>query len=105
YSMQGTSKLNIGTYLAIGALKHNVPRNDTSATSNCYGYLGVNNGLTYVMPNAGFFDGKLDDVKIYNRQLSSSEILSLSSAVSPANIISVSKPGTGSGVVGGPNGL
>ncbi len=105
--MTGISKFSLGGYLAIGAMKHNVARNDASATGNCInqyhdpdgdGDAGNNNG-SYVFPNAGFFTGSMDNIRIYNRALSAAEVAALAQGVSVQSqyVLGVSKTGAGTG--------
>jgi hypothetical protein len=100
--MVGFSAFALSDYLAIGALKHNYPRNTND--TNCWNQYGFPSNQKYVYPNAGFLNGRLDDVRIYNRPLDATEIASLASgATTPSNqyILSISKSGTGSGAVSG----
>jgi hypothetical protein len=102
-SMSGFSSLDLSTYLAIGALMHGDTRN-ASDGGNCVNqYLPKNqtNQGSYVFPNAGFFQGKLDDIRIYDRALSASEVAALAGNSVSANIVSVAKSGTGNGTVTG----
>lgn len=85
-------------YMTLGAMKHNEPRNypDTNCW-NQYGYVKQN----YVYPNAGWMTGRIDEVRIYNRDLAQSEISSLASLVSNAgqSVLSVTIQGDGDGDV------
>ena len=103
-SMSDISSLELSSYLAIGALMHGDPRN-TLDGGNCVNQYGGTPGLSYVFPNAGFFLGKLDDVRIYSRALSVSEVAGLASiATAPSTqfILATQKSGTGTGsIVGG----
>jgi hypothetical protein len=100
--MTGISALAITDYLAIGAMKHNEPRN--TQDFNCgtqYQWAGMPIG-PYVYPNAGFFTGKLDEVRIYNRPLAESEIATLASkTTSPSTlkVLRVSRSGSGYGAI------
>ncbi len=106
--MTGISKFALGHYLAIGAMKHNVARN-TDANGNCInlyhdpdgdGDAGTNNG-SYVFPNAGFFTGSMDNIRMYNRALSASEVSALAQGVSVQSqyVLGVSKTGAGTGSI------
>lgn len=100
--MVGISSLDLSNYLAIGALMHGDFRNVDDG-GNCIRQYGAAAG-NYVFPNAGFFTGKMDDIRIYNRALSTLEVASLASAatVPPTQrMLSVIKSGAGYGAVGG----
>lgn len=86
-------------YMTLGAMKHNEPRNYPD--SNCwtqYGWPKQN----YVYPNAGWMTGRIDEVRIYNRDLAQNEISSLASLVSNSgqSTLVVTKKGDGDGDVG-----
>lgn len=107
--MTGITKLALSHYLAIGAQKHNRDRN--AVDNNCstdYGDPEGTGANSYVYPNTGFFTGKMDDIRIYNRALSAGEISSLVAGVSLPNqyVLGVSKTGGGTGsVISSPVGI
>ncbi|MDO8649926.1 MAG: hypothetical protein Q7K33_01280, partial [Candidatus Berkelbacteria bacterium] len=103
-SQTGMSTLNLGQYLAIGALKHNTGRN--ALTNNCINYYQTSiahynypANQQYVMPNAGFLEGKLADIRVYNRALTATEIQSFfqpSLDTAPPTITTFTIPATAS---------
>lgn len=102
YPMSSISSFDMSYYLGIGALIHNSPRN-TSDGGNCTNQYGAPAG-SYVFPNAGFFSGAMDDIRIYNRPLSSGEIVLLASQTDTVRneyILRVDRNGTGTGSVTG----
>lgn len=96
------SKFSIGNYLALSALMHGSNRNISDA-GNCISQYGGTPGQDYTFPNAGFMQGKIDDVRIYSRALSGSEIASLASPSQLSNtyLVRVTHAGTGTGSVMG----
>ena len=100
--MKRTSKFTIGNYLALSALMHGSNRNISDA-GNCIEQYGGTAGQDYVFPNAGFMEGKIDDVRIYDRKLSDAEIrdLAVPSHVSGVYVVRVQKTGTGGGYISG----
>jgi hypothetical protein len=82
-SQSGISKFSISNYLAIGALKHNSDGRN-AFTNNCrtyypeaVAYHGYSASQEFVMPNAGFLNGRLDDIRIYNRSLQPVEVYAI----------------------------
>jgi hypothetical protein len=85
-------------YMTLGAMKHNEPRNYPDA--NCWNQYGFPK-QNYVYPNAGWMTGRIDEVRIYNRDLSQNEISSIASLVSNVgqSTLVVTKQGDGDGDV------
>ncbi|MEK7539120.1 MAG: LamG-like jellyroll fold domain-containing protein, partial [Patescibacteria group bacterium] len=103
-SQKRFSSFKLGTYLTIGALNHGDTRNFPD--NDCTNYYGADRTKQYVQPNDGFFNGKLDDIRIYNNQLSINEISALAAMTSsPTNslLLSAYKTGEGAGVITGPS--
>lgn len=99
------STFNLGTYITLGALNHSDPRN--SWDGNCVAQYGGDPAKTYVQPNTGFLGGAMDDIRIYNRALSASEVQALSSAPNkrPTFQLRVLKQGNGHGFVSSSRGI
>jgi hypothetical protein len=98
-SMVGFSSFDISNYLAIGTLMHGEPRN-TNDSGNCVRQYGAPAGM-YAFPNAGFFGGKVDDIRIYNRPLTGSEVASLArKTLTPSNQFMLIQSKMGDGIGG-----
>jgi hypothetical protein len=89
----------LGTYLAIGAENHGDPR--YSPDNNCVNYYGGDPSKSYVQPNAGFLNGEMDDIRIYDRALAPAEVALLAQAPArrPTAILAVGTSGSGAGAV------
>jgi len=88
-------------YLGLGVFTHYFERNSLSPACTADPY-NKPAGQNYLHPNCGFLIGKLDDVRIYNRALSQSEISSLASVYTPHEkyyLLKVTKSGDSSGTV------
>ncbi len=77
------------TFYVDGALSSNVAINSTAATADSFFQLGVNSWVPY----GNYFTGTMDEVRIYNRALSASDVASLYLSVSVAPPVATLSPG------------
>ena len=66
------------TFYVDGALSSTVPMNSTAATSTSWFQMGLNSWIPY----GTYFTGNMDEVRVYNRALLSTDVLALAGPVS-----------------------
>jgi hypothetical protein len=77
------------TFYVDGALSSNVAINSTAATADSFFQLGVNSWVPY----GNYFTGTMDEVRIYDRALSASDVASLYLSVSVTPPVATLSPG------------